>query len=54
MEKLVVGDLGDVVSTGDGLCSIDAEPYLGEQSVSHPSGTDLGHRDDTGNCRYGL
>ena len=48
MKKLVMGDLGDVVSTRDWLCPIDAEPYLGEQSVSHPSGPDLGHRDNTG------
>ena len=54
MKKLVVSDFGNGVSARHGLCSIDAEPYLGEQSVSHPSSTDLSHRDDTWNRRNGL
>lgn len=43
MEKLVVGDLGDLVFSGDRLCPIDAHPNLGEQTVAHPTCSDLGH-----------
>jgi len=44
VEELVMGDLGDLVRSGDGQCAIDAESNLGEQAVSHPARSDLGHR----------
>ena len=54
MEKLVVGDLCNVVRFRDGYGPINGEPNLCQQTVSHEVGTDLGHGHDTihrCNCR---
>ena len=54
MEKLVVHDLGDLMSPRHCLRPIDAQPHLGEQSVSHPACSNLGHGDNPIDGSHGL
>jgi hypothetical protein len=54
MEKFVVGGLCDLVRSRDRQCAIHAEPDLREETVPHPSGTDLGHRQHPRDGRDGL
>ena len=49
-QKLRLGHLGDLVCPGDGQSSIDAEPYLGQESVSGPSRPNLRDRHHTVHC----
>jgi hypothetical protein len=52
VEKLVVGDLGNLMRLRDWQCPVNTEPNLGQETVSHPTGSDLGHGHDAIDLRH--
>ncbi len=50
----MVGDLGNGVRFRHGQRPIHTEADLGQETVSHPPCTDLGHSNDAVDCRHGF
>jgi hypothetical protein len=48
VKQPVMGRIRDAMSFGEAQCAVDTQADLSRETVSHPAGSHLAHRDDTG------